>query len=116
MQIAHLLLQAQAKHDIKNKDGDAANTLAVKLAEDGCCKLLVEFGADVSVEYEPKLAAAHRQSVFKKKPEEVKTPKYDTNGFLIDPSKKLPARPKLQEYVFICVFVTCIGHWKKSIP
>ncbi len=106
VQIVHMLLQKRtlrkqtnntpgARFDIPDNKEETPLSIAVAQQREACSKLMIEFGADVSVLY---ATAVH---------EEPHTEAYDRYGFLIP--KDTPAHPKLDKYVFYAIQLTIIG-------
>jgi ankyrin repeat protein len=87
VQIVHMLLQKRARFDIPDANTETPLSIAVTQQREACSKLMIEFGADVSVLYAK--AAAEEQG----------PDNYDRYGFLID--KNASPHPKLDKYVVL---------------
>lgn len=63
VQSTYVLLKRGARIDVRDKAYDSPMSLGIKLARDGCCKLLVEFGADVSELYDRNLVRVRKMNL-----------------------------------------------------
>ncbi|KAL0487485.1 USP6NL [Acrasis kona] len=84
IQITHLLLHKGGDLNYKDLSDETPVTLAVSLKRESCFKLMMEFGADVSLLYTPAMQEEISNSI-----------QYDHRGFVIDAQNEKATHPKL---------------------
>ncbi len=63
VQATFQLLKRGASHEIRDKAMDSPMEIGIKLARDGCCKTLVEFGADITSQYDRNLVKIRKKNL-----------------------------------------------------